>query len=61
MSGRAALDGVRQDQVHQLDDRRLFRPFCQRLDIELFVLFQNFQVGALRLLQVLHHLLQLER
>ena len=59
--GRAAFDGVGENQVHQLDDRRFFGTFGKRFDVELFFIFEDFEVGALRLLQVLHDLLQLER
>jgi len=58
---RAALDRVGHDQVHEFDDRRFFGTFRERLYIELFIILEDFEVGALRLLQVFHDLLQLER
>ncbi len=58
---RPPFDGVGQDEVHELDDRRLFGRIDQRVEVHLLFFFEDLQVRALGLLKVFHDLLQFER
>ncbi len=40
---RGPLQGIGEDQVHQADDRRLFRARFEVCDIEVFFLLQDFE------------------
>ena len=59
--GRAALDRVGQDQVHQPDDRRLFGGGLQLGEVDLLLVLQELEVLLVLLLrEVVHDLLELE-